>query len=584
MRGWSLRAQLVAAVVTAVALFAAAAAMFTARSYRADRAAAGRDLSRLAGAAAARLDKQVSDAERLVAGLAGQDAIVSLDRDRCQLLLGGFRGLGPGHLVVVGPDDSLLCSSLPAAPSTAHVYADAPWVGAARTKGGPVHVAPVVDPLNHLQSLVLAAPVPAPAGTARPAAVLGAVLDLDDFAPDLVGPLEQARGTVVAAIDPSQTTVLFRSPGRYAGQPVRQGANRTALFEATGLDGIRRVYRQTTARDLGWHIYAGTPAATAFAAARRTVGQSILLTGLVFCMLVLLTALLYRRLVRPTRALTATIVAARVGDDAGPATEAGPAELAQLAVEFNRLQTARADEAQARRAADSALADRMVELAEARAELQRALVRFTQLQEDERHLIAQKIHDDTIQTLIATLWSLDDLDADTDPPATAAALSRVRDNLTAAVAAARSQLFDLRPPALDQLGLGSAVEQQLARLVEETGIEAAFESDVQGRLPLYLETLVFRTVQEALRNVRQHSSATTVRVSLHGQDNRLTVHVEDNGVGVRPAGFIGDGIPHAGIVAMRETITMSGGSFSIGASPPGGTSVSFSLPLGPPTG
>src|SRR4051794_13677884 len=120
MRGWSLRAQLVAAVVTAVALFAAAAAMFTAPSYRADRAAAGRDLSRWAGAAAARLDKQVSAGERRVGGLAGQDAIVSLDRDRCQLLLGGFRGLGPGPLVVVGPDDSLLCSSLPAAPSTAH--------------------------------------------------------------------------------------------------------------------------------------------------------------------------------------------------------------------------------------------------------------------------------------------------------------------------------------------------------------------------------------------------------------------------------------------------------------------------------
>src|SRR5207248_5110152 len=69
-----------------------------------------------------------------------------------------------------------------------------------------------------------------------------------------------------------------------------------------------------------------------------------------------------------------------------------------------------------RRAADSALADRMVELAEARAELQRALVRFTQLQEDERNLIAQTIHDETIQALIATLWSLDDLESDNAAP------------------------------------------------------------------------------------------------------------------------------------------------------------------------
>lgn len=235
---------------------------------------------------------------------------------------------------------------------------------------------------------------------------------------------------------------------------------------------------------------------------------------------------------------------------------------------------------------DNAVPATEIELAEARAELQRALVRFTQLQEAERHLIAQTIHDDTIQTLIAALWSLDDLDAASVPPATAAVLSRVRDNLAGAVASARSLLFDLRPPALDQLGLGAAIEQQVDRLVDETGIDATFESGVHERLPLYLETLAFRTVQEALRNIRQHSSATTVRVSLHRHLDRLTVEVEDNGVGVRPTDLVGDGSPHAGIVAMRETITMSGGSFSIGALPPGGTSVSFSLPLplDPPAG
>jgi signal transduction histidine kinase len=459
---------------------------------------------------------------------------------------------------VVGPDGTVLCSSLPSVPSTSRVYADAPWVTAARVEGKPVHAEPFGDPFTQRPSLVIAAPVPAPAGSVPAPAVLGAVLDLDEFAPDLIGPLEQARGTVVVAVDPSGRTVLFRTPGRYAGQPVMSAVDRTSMFEATGRDGIRRVFRQTTARELGWRIYAGTPVATAFAAARRTVEQSVALTALVFCMLAVLTALLYHRLVRPTRALTATIVAARAGDDAALAEEDGPAELVRLAAEFNALQVARAD---------------------ARAELQRALVRFTQLQEDERRLIAQSVHDETIQALIATLWALDELDGGTMTPAAAVVLNRVRDNLNSSVAAARSLLFDLRPPALDQLGLAAAIEQQVSRLADETGIETHFESDAQGRLPLYLETLAFRTVQQALQNVRQHSSATAAWVSIRRDDDRLSVDVEDNGVGVDPADLVGDDVPHAGIVAMRETITTAGGSFSIGKGRAKGTLVSFSLPL-----
>jgi signal transduction histidine kinase len=333
----------------------------------------------------------------------------------------------------------------------------------------------------------------------------------------------------VAAVDAGASTILFRHPGHYAGRPLPLGNPGTALVQAKGFDGVERVYRAVTAPGLGWHVYAGTPVSVAFAPAHRTVSQSVALTVVVFCMLAFLAVYLSRRLVRP---------------------------------------------------ADTALAERVADLAEARSELQRALVRFTEMQEEERRTIAQAVHDDTIQALIATMWALDDLDTTETSPHAAEVIDRVRANLGRAVAAARTLLFELRPPALDELGLTAAVGQQLEHLEEETGATVKLDSDVRGHLPVHLETLAFRTAQEALRNVRQHAAARTASVTIRRYDDHVRVEVDDDGVGVSPADLAA-GPTRAGIVAMRETIGMYGGSFSIGPGPTGGTRVAFSLPLPP---
>ena len=587
-RGWPLPAQLAVALVVSVALFGAAAALLTARAYREDRAAAGRQLATLAKVSATRLDNQVAQSEQVIGGIAAQDAIRGLDRDRCGLVLGGFRGLGPGYLVLIGRDGAVLCSSQAPGEVPPGAYAGAGWVADARRSGNAVHAEPVSDPVTGRPSMVIATPVPGapadgPPGAGRPPAVLAAVLELDSMAPDLVGPLEADRGTVVAAVDAAGTTVLFRYPGHYAGRAVAANDRGSSLFQAKGLDGVERVFRAVTAPQLGWRVLAGTPVSVAFAPARRTVSQSVTLTAVVFCMLALLALLLTRRLVRPTQALTTAIVAARAGDDAAPAPEEGPAELARMAAEFNALQAARVAEEAARRASETALAERVAELAEARAELQRALVRFAEVQEDERRLIAHAVHDETIQALIATMWALDDLDAEETTPHVAEVLGRVRDNLSTAVGAARSLLFELRPPALDELGLAAALEQQLEHLGRETGIAVGFECDVHGRLPVHVETLAFRTAQEALRNIRQHAAARSVDVSIRRHDDRLIVEVDDDGVGVRPADLLAAGPARAGIVGMRETIGMYGGTFTIGPRPSGGTRVTFSLPLPSPS-
>lgn len=574
-RSWSLRAQLLLTLVVSVALFAAAASLLTARAYRHDRATAGRQLARLAEAAATRLDSQIAQSQQLLGGIAAQDAIVALDEKGCGLVLSGFRGLGPGYLALVRADGRVLCSSRPAGEAfPAGGFAAAGWLADALRTGTPLHAEPFADPVTGRPSLVIATPV---AGS-RSGAVLAALLDLNGFATDLVGPLEQDRGTVIGALDAAGTTVLFRQPGEYAGRTVNGGPGGSSLYEAKGLDGVKRVYRTVKAPQLGWRVFAATPVSVAFAPARRTVSQSILLTLVVVCMLAVMTLLLSHRLLRPARTLTTAIVAARSGTRGAVAPEDGPAELARMAAEFNALQVARAAEETRRKAADASLADRMEELAAMRAELQRALVRFTEVQEDERRRIAHTVHDETIQALIATMWALDDLDSEAGSPA-ADVLERVRGNLAGAVNSARQLLFELRPPALDELGLSAAIEQQLQRLAVEDGLAVKFESNCTGRFSPHVETLAFRTAQEALRYVHHHAGATAAWVTVRVTDGHLEIGVEDDGIEVRQEHLEPGGPSRAGIVAMREAIAMCGGRFSIGPRSPRGIRLSFSIPL-----
>lgn len=563
------------AVALCVTLFSVAAGLLTAGAYRHDRDMAQTQLGRLARAAAGALVDTIDQTQTLLSGIAAQEAVATLDTEQCQPVLQGFSGIGEAHLVLVNARGRTLCSSLAAVAPGGDDYAGAPWLAEVRQAQGPIHSEPWLDPVTSRPSLVMAVPAP-PGGPAT--AVLGAVLALDSLVPDVVGPLERSRGTVLVLLDAARRTVLAGSRAGLAGRALGDVpfARRAASveFEAAYPDDRRRVYHQATVPGLGWHVYAGLPTSVAFAPAREAVDQAAILAATVFLALAVLSVLLHRQVVRPAWALTSAIVSARNDPRAPPAPVRGPAELARIAVEFNSLQ-------EARTRSEEALSQRVAELADARVELRRALVHFTRAQEEQRRLVAQTLHDETVQSLIATSWSLEDLAEGCDTSRRAEVIERARTNLGHAVAAARSLIFALRPPLLDEVGLPAAVEQQLARLAEETGLRTSLKSELEGRLPSHLETLAFRTTEEALRNIRLHARASSVEVHITGGTSSLEVRVDDDGVGFDPATLSppGPGGGRVGLVTMRETIIMAGGDFTVGPRPAGGTSVSFSLPV-----
>ena len=217
-----------------------------------------------------------------------------------------------------------------------------------------------------------------------------------------------------------------------------------------------------------------------------------------------------------------------------------------------------------------------------RADLRRALARFTYLQEEQHRMVAQAIHDHTIQPMVATLWALDDLAESSAEESQRKVILQARAHLGEAIAAARSLIAELRPPLLDELGLVAAVEQQLTGLAAETGLEVSLVAELDWRLPSHLETLAFRTTEEALRNVRRHASASSVAVNIRGEDSTVEVVVDDDGVGV-PADALSrkSGDRHVGLIFMREMVAMAGGTFTVGLRPAGGTRLAFTLPAEP---
>lgn len=141
---------------------------------------------------------------------------------------------------------------------------------------------------------------------------------------------------------------------------------------------------------------------------------------------------------------------------------------------------------------------------------------------------------------------------------------------------------ELVPVGLTELGLDVALEEYLEGFARETGAALEFKTEgVPRRLGLELETSLFRIVQEALTNIRKHSKASNVEVSISWSESLVSLSVRDDGAGFDPdrtyaAGHVWD---HVGLVAMRERARILKGEFTVESEPGAGTTVIVSVPL-----
>ena len=208
--------------------------------------------------------------------------------------------------------------------------------------------------------------------------------------------------------------------------------------------------------------------------------------------------------------------------------------------------------------------------------------------ERERTRWAREIHDETVQGLGALRMKLANARDLDDREALSGAVDAVLDGLGNEIDGLRHLITELRPAALDDLGLAAALEALARRAQAIDGLDVQTELDLgpehaAQRLDPELESTIYRIVQEALTNVSRHAEATHAIVRVSERGGVLTASVTDDGKGLPDASRLGprgDGLEGGfGMSGMRERAELVGGELELVPAPQKGTMMRLAVPL-----
>jgi signal transduction histidine kinase len=203
----------------------------------------------------------------------------------------------------------------------------------------------------------------------------------------------------------------------------------------------------------------------------------------------------------------------------------------------------------------------------------RLLAHVVQAAEEERRRIANDIHDDPVQKMVVLKMRLELL-AKTNPDLPD--LDDAREAVLGTIRSMRHMLFDLRPPILDEEGIGPALRYFLDN--SEIDAEWSVDDELDTEPSTQTRVILYRIAQEALTNARKHAHADEIRVKLEERDGGAWMEISDDGVGYTPEGALVAEPGHLGIAAMRERAEMAGGWCALRSLPGAGTTLEVWLP------
>ncbi|MGH7958089.1 MAG: PAS domain-containing sensor histidine kinase [Opitutaceae bacterium] len=233
-------------------------------------------------------------------------------------------------------------------------------------------------------------------------------------------------------------------------------------------------------------------------------------------------------------------------------------------------------------AVNGALRDEIIERQRAEASRQELQRQLASAQEDERRRISRELHDEIGQHLTALMLGLKSLETISGEPPAQATLASLQ-TITETVGKRIHDLaLELRPTALDDLGLLRTLSNYIEQWSATSKIEVDFHSTgwANDRLPPSIETAAYRIVQEALTNVLKHADASRVSIIVERRPEQVTLIIEDDGKGFDP-----DTIPRypqskrLGLLGMEERAALMDGEVKLESAPGQGTTVFVRIPL-----
>jgi signal transduction histidine kinase len=212
-----------------------------------------------------------------------------------------------------------------------------------------------------------------------------------------------------------------------------------------------------------------------------------------------------------------------------------------------------------------------------------ALRRSLRASEEERTRWARELHDETLQELAGLKVLLSGARRSDDPARVDAAIDQAIEMVTDGIANLRALITDLRPAALDELGIEPALRALVMRIAAQSGLEIVLDVDLayeagrsDRRHTPELELAAYRLVQEALTNIVKHADAEAGSVRIReGDDGILIIEVADDGQGFDP----GDASDGFGLVGMRERLALVGGTLEVRSRPGEGTTLCARIPV-----
>jgi two-component system sensor histidine kinase UhpB len=203
-------------------------------------------------------------------------------------------------------------------------------------------------------------------------------------------------------------------------------------------------------------------------------------------------------------------------------------------------------------------------------------------QEEERKRIARELHDETSQVLTSLLISLALLEETCTEEPARERISETRMLAHQTLRAVRNLSIDLRPSALDDLGLMPALRWYIKEYQQKCGITVEFSaSGLKERLSPEMETAIYRIVQESLTNSAKHAQARRVWVTAHEAEDALFIHIRDDGQGFDAQAVLKTPWQDRGLglAGMMERASLFGGSVQITSWPGSGTTIDVQFPL-----
>ena len=568
--GWvSIRARLVLLAVVATLPLLSLVALNASQDLASARKDAQMEALRVAQLQANLVDEHIEAVDTLLRGLTAAIASQSLDDAAIAQLLQATRAdLPPAYTdLYIGP---------PIAAAGGGVRSDAP--------------------ISSTSGVVLERPIVAADG--RVLGTLNAVTGLDQL-PRLER-RDLPTGSTMAVLD-ERGRVLAHSPdyefwlGRdlsdqeYVRDALRRHQGSEELVSA---DGVSRLSAYTTTTRAPWLVMVGLPSEIVLGSSRVALLRNLWVSVLALGAAVLVAWLIAGRITEPLRTLAADASALGRGDLSRRTHASRRDEVGVLARVFNQmaedveqhvadLRASQQREQEARLAAEAATR----QIAEREQRLQDLVRQLQVAQEDERRRVAYEIHDGLAQVAASAHQHLQTF-ADYHAPASPAgreSLERTVELVQRTVREARRLIAGLRPTALDDFGLGTAIRLEVEVLRGE-GWQISYDERLSDqRLPSTLETALFRVTQEALTNIRKHAGRAPVAVTLEKHHDTVRLEVRDWGRGFSPQ------VPHerprpgerVGLLSMQERVALLRGRCTVTSQPGQGTQVVAEVPLQP---